>query len=340
MDTTPPPPLNPDNPGRGIWFMGLTWTLTILSLLTVGIRFWIRLAITLMIYIEDWIMLVACLLNLSAQALVTVSYHYGLGKHDEDLAFDQAVNTGKWIWMSYTPAILSSAMARISIMILLVRIFGPKRILKLLVIITTTLSVAAVVAQIVTVWNQMKPVEGLWNPLAGATLQFSPDVAMVEGNIIGALFAFGDLVYVLAPVLVVWKLNMPFHQKLGLCILLSLSILTMGISIAKSVNATSSAGSLYGNTIGLFFANVEQNFVIILGCAPPLSSVTKLKLPPAILSLTSMARKLVSGRRDTQYIIEDSDGRDQGSYVSYHELLEARNPTSSTQAGSTMNTKP
>jgi hypothetical protein len=107
---------------------------------------------------------------------------------------------------------------------------------------------------------------------------------------------------------------MPFLRKLGLCIVLSLGLITMGISIVKSVNATSSAGSLYGNTLGLFFAIVEQTFVIILGCAPPLSSVTKLKLPPAILSLTSMAKKLVNRSRDAQYIIEDSDERSQSSY--------------------------
>ncbi|KAK7745609.1 hypothetical protein SLS62_009787 [Diatrype stigma] len=183
--TTPPPPVNPDDPGRGIWFMGLTWTFTILTLLTVGTRFWVRIAVTCKTYVEDWIMLLAFLLNLTAGVLYTVSYHYGLGKHDQDLTFDQAVNTSKWIWMAYTPSILSSATARISITILLVRIFAPKHALKWFLIVTTTLSVAAVVAQIATVWNQMKPVEGLWNPMAGATLQFSPNVAMVEGNVIG-----------------------------------------------------------------------------------------------------------------------------------------------------------
>ncbi|KAI4863266.1 hypothetical protein F4820DRAFT_471645 [Hypoxylon rubiginosum] len=237
-------------------------------------------------------MLLASLLNLAGESFLTVSYHYGLGKHDQDLTFDQLVNTSKWIWIQYTPAILSSATARVSITVLLVRLLAPKVALKWFLIATTTLSVAAIVAQIITVFNQMKPVEGLWNPLVG-TLQFSPTVAEIEGNVIGALFAFGDLVYVLAPVLVVWKLNMPFRRKLSLCILLSLSLITMGISIAKSVNATSSAGTLYGNTLGLFFAAVEQTFVIILGCVPPLSSITKLNLPPAILHMTNSVKQLV-----------------------------------------------
>lgn len=55
-------------------------------------------------------------------------------------------------------------------------------------IVITALSVAAIVAQIVTVFNQVKPVEGLWNPLVG-TLQFSPEVAEIEGNVIGGKFS-------------------------------------------------------------------------------------------------------------------------------------------------------
>jgi hypothetical protein len=55
-----PAPVNPDDPGRGIWFMGLTWTLSILSLLAVAVRFWVRLTVTMIMYAEDWIMLFAC----------------------------------------------------------------------------------------------------------------------------------------------------------------------------------------------------------------------------------------------------------------------------------------
>ncbi|KAI0479722.1 hypothetical protein F4859DRAFT_447096 [Xylaria cf. heliscus] len=341
MDMATPPPMNPNDPGRGIWFIGLTWTFTILSLLVVAARFWVRIAVSHILFVEDWLMLLASILNLLGESFLTVSYHYGLGKHDTDLTFDQLVNTSKWIWIQYTPAILSSATARISITILLVRIFAPKVALKWFLIVTTTLSVAAVVTQILTVFNQFKPVQGLWDPTSGSTLQFSPTVAEVEGNVIGALFAFGDLVYVLAPVLVVWKLNMPFRRKLGLCILLSFSLITFGLSVAKSVNATSSAGTLYGNTLGLFFASLEQTFVIILGCVPPLSYITKVKLPAAILSMTNSVRQLVGtsrSSRDTQYNTENSNERGQGSYGTYYELRVGSKPTSLVHAGNTVET--
>ncbi len=52
MDTMTPPPMNPNDPGRGIWFIGLTWTFTILSLLVVATRFWVRIAVTHILYVE------------------------------------------------------------------------------------------------------------------------------------------------------------------------------------------------------------------------------------------------------------------------------------------------
>ncbi|KAI1088257.1 hypothetical protein F5B19DRAFT_432609 [Rostrohypoxylon terebratum] len=338
MDTTTPPPVNPDDPGRGLWFMGLTWTLTILSLLVVATRFWVRIAVTRMLYAEDWIMLLASVLNLAGESFLTASYHYGLGKHDEDLTFDQKVNTAKWTWIQYTPSILSSAAARISITILLVRLFAPKVALKWFLIVITTLSVAAIIAQIVTVWNQFTPAEGLWNPLVG-TLRYSPSIAVIEGNVIGALCAFGDLVYVLVPVLIVWKLNMPFHRKLSLCILLSFSLITMGFSIAKSVYATGSDGTLYEYTLGVVFAVVEQNFVITLGCVPPLRSITRLKLPPSIQDMTSSVRQLFSSSRDTQYNIDSCNECGQGSY-GYYELGVGGKPSSSAHANTVDSTLP
>lgn len=125
-----------------------------------------------------------------------------------------------------------------------------------------------------------------------------------------ALFALGDLCYVLFPVLVVWKLNMPFHRKLGLCILLALSLFTMGVSIAKAVVAESgtdsSGDAQYKSSLSLMWSVTEQTFVIMMGCAPPLSSIAKLKLP-SVFSLTGSFRKLVSSRRGG-YELDDSNG--------------------------------
>ena len=113
----------------------------------------------------------------------------------------------------------------------------------------------------------------------------------------------------------------------------------MGLSIAKSVNATSSAGTLYGNTLGPFFAGVEQTFVVILRRVPPLSSITKLKLPSAIQSMSVSVRRPVGSAsrtsRDTQYHIDNSNERSEGSY---YELGVGSKSTSSVLAKNMVDT--
>jgi hypothetical protein len=54
-----PPPINPEDLGRGPLVMGVAWSFSGLALITVGMRFWVRIAVTKQLKIEDWLMLLA-----------------------------------------------------------------------------------------------------------------------------------------------------------------------------------------------------------------------------------------------------------------------------------------
>lgn len=293
-----PPPIHPEDLGRGPLVMGVTWSFSGLALIAVGVRFWVRIAVTKQLKIEDWLMLLAVLLNTACVTCLTVAFHYGFGKHDLGLTFDQAVHIAKWIWMSFTPGITSSIVSRISIAILLVRIFGIHAWLKWSLIVITALQVVASVVLALTSWCQVRPARGLWDPTIPAH-RISPNVVAREGNVTGALFALGDILYVLLPVLVVFKLTMPMRRKVGLILLLALSIFTMGCSIAKAVYAESGTRARqdrqYMASLSLMWSVTEQTFVIIMGCAPPLRSVTKLDVP-LVVSLGASIKKLVTSR--------------------------------------------
>ncbi|KAH7384631.1 hypothetical protein BKA66DRAFT_81944 [Pyrenochaeta sp. MPI-SDFR-AT-0127] len=332
-----PPPVNPSDPGRGPLVMGVTWTFSSLALVIVGMRFWVRIAVTKKISIEDWLMLLAVLLNTACQSCLTVAFHYGFGKHDRDLYFDQAVNIAKWIWMSFTPGIASSIASRISVAILLVRIFGIHNWLKWFLIIITIPQVVASVVLAITSFVQVSPVQALWNPLIPAR-RISPNVVARQGNVAGFFFALGDLCYVVGPVIVVWKLNMPFRRKLGIIILLALSLFTMGCSIAKAAFAESGISSQqdkqYISSLALMWSVTEQTFVIMMGCAPPLSSVTKLKLP-LLPSLTASMKRLVSSRGTDS---KGSSGLEKSGDGIYYELGVAGRTVADAQGGTTRST--
>lgn len=99
-----------------------------------------------------------------SQACITKAYLWGLGKHDIDLTIDQLINILKWAWIKTTTSILVSIIARISITILLIRIYGNIRSFKMFLIASTTLQTVVGVIIIIVVWVQASPVQGLWNP--------------------------------------------------------------------------------------------------------------------------------------------------------------------------------
>lgn len=105
------------------------------------------------------------------QALVTVAYIHGLGKHDLDLEQPgQFVSVLKWVWISVAPGMLVSILARISITALLVRLFGSvHKWFKWFTIGLTTLQTALCGLIIPLTYLQVTPTHGLWNV-------YNPDV--------------------------------------------------------------------------------------------------------------------------------------------------------------------
>lgn len=77
-----PDPVNPDDPGRGPLVMGLTWTFSSLALIVVIVRFWVRVAVTKILTVEDWLMLAAVVgFSLS---FTSSAHHKALSSRDPD----------------------------------------------------------------------------------------------------------------------------------------------------------------------------------------------------------------------------------------------------------------
>jgi hypothetical protein len=109
------------------------------------------------------------MLQIASQSLLTAQYNWGFGKHDKFLSFDpQIVTILKLQWISSLPNILISVIARVSVVITLINIFGRKLWLKYFLISFTTLQTLAAIETILVIWLQASPVEGLWNPLIPA----------------------------------------------------------------------------------------------------------------------------------------------------------------------------
>ena len=67
-----PPPVDPGDPGRGPLIMGFGWTFTILAIIAVGFRFYLRRRFGSGSGWDDWLMFIALVcLPLWAETLVS-----------------------------------------------------------------------------------------------------------------------------------------------------------------------------------------------------------------------------------------------------------------------------
>lgn len=86
--------------------------------------------------------------------------------------------------------------------------------------------------------------------------------------------------------MIIGKLNMPLGRKIGLSILMGVSVVTTGATLAKATialmqitGATASLGGMWQYLEGIInlVTCVEQDLVIIMGCIPVLHSLTLIK---------------------------------------------------------------
>ncbi|KAI1348375.1 hypothetical protein F5Y01DRAFT_292494 [Xylaria sp. FL0043] len=273
--------------GIGPLSLGLTYTLTGIGIFIVGARFLIKRRTSKRWSLDDWIMLVALVLQIAFQAFFTVITSWGGGLAYDQLTPLQRMQVSKWGWVSGIPSILVSCTARISITILLVRIFGVRRWLKWYLIIFTSVLTVLSLLSIIFLAAQCSPWSGLWDSTVKAR-RWNPYIYAYTALAAQFLYAISDFTFVLFPVLVISKLNMPRRRKVALGTILALSLITLGIVVTKitvvllrltnPLVATGTLARFYQSLTNLIAA-LEQWLVIIMGCIPTLKLPAHFKLP-------------------------------------------------------------
>ncbi|KAI0835718.1 hypothetical protein F5Y06DRAFT_117464 [Hypoxylon sp. FL0890] len=282
-------PVNPNDLGIGPLTMGITWVLTAGCIVSMGFRFYLRRKFVRTFFKEDWFMLVAFILLLVYQAFQTKAYTYGLGKAHYNLYPAENVQLQKWLWIIQTVGIFVGVLSRISIGMLLVHLFDIRHAFKWFTICFTTLVVINGVLAIIFAWAQIYPIQATWDPTIQASRRWDTKISQYTGLVLQALYFISDISFVLWPVIIIWKLNMALRRKVGLVILVGLSLITAGASLAKLViscmllTQTPFVGGngTFDFAAGLvsFCTSIELSLVIILGCVPTLGPIVNLHFP-------------------------------------------------------------
>ncbi|KAI1327016.1 hypothetical protein F5Y16DRAFT_373020 [Xylariaceae sp. FL0255] len=249
--------------------LGVPLAFTILSVIAVAARFGVR--IQSRIGWDDWTMLWAVIVNIANRASTTISevYHsrVPLTEYDDIVAsLSSIINTA----LSVTVAVLG----RLSITILLIRIFGVHLWLKRVLIWQFVALCLLSIPLIIITFLQETPSQALWDPSVVATHRLNSNVWLYFACFSQSLYSVSDITFAVLPTIIIWKLNMSLRQRVALIFLLALSLLTLVESVLKLIyiidtfSGQSSFLANYNATAILVLALIEGDFVIIVGSAP------------------------------------------------------------------------
>ncbi|KAI1463633.1 uncharacterized protein F4812DRAFT_468525 [Daldinia caldariorum] len=273
-------PVDRDNLDRGPLVMAITWIFLIIALIFVATRLASETS-----FIEALPTLNTAapqIIQLAIQSLVTNSYTYGLDKHDHSLYQEEMITMLRNSWVSVPPGIVVGLLSRASIAIMLSRIFKTYKWFTYYLISFTALTWVAWIVQIPISFLQVKPVEALWNFTLVPERRWDLRVWLYTAYFAQSCFTVSDLTYALFPVILTWRLNMPVRERISLIIVMCGSVLSMSMSILKTIamgavaNSTVGAPDVqYQSSLSLLYGYIEQCVVIIIGCIPTLRSVIK-----------------------------------------------------------------
>ncbi|KAI1413640.1 hypothetical protein F5Y13DRAFT_198455 [Hypoxylon sp. FL1857] len=159
-------PFDLDDPRFSIWTLGVSWTLTPIAIMAVCARFYLRKALAYGWESHDWLMLVASILQIFYQVGLTIMCRWGSGKALQDLTTLELMMVMKWSWVIAPAVHLIAIIARLSIAILLIHLFGAKRWFKGYLIIFTTIQSLVGLVVVIVALAQCQPYELCWNPSA------------------------------------------------------------------------------------------------------------------------------------------------------------------------------
>ncbi|KAI4862351.1 hypothetical protein F4820DRAFT_463672 [Hypoxylon rubiginosum] len=212
----------------------VTWLLTTVAVIVVGLRFYTRAIIVRRVGWDDWMMLLSLGLMITDSVFVQISVQHGLGNSQWTLLEEDAITAIKWDYLAQPPAIIGPALGRISFAMLLLNLIGTHKARRIPLHVIIVSQFIANTLVFVLILAQCKPIESLWDyRITGVC--WGLDSQSKIGFFQGALNAATDLTLAIFPTIFVWGLQMKLSQKVSLAVLMGLGVFAMVGSIMKTV---------------------------------------------------------------------------------------------------------
>ncbi|KAE8154662.1 hypothetical protein BDV25DRAFT_171487 [Aspergillus avenaceus] len=251
----------------------VSWPLFGLSAVLVVLRLWTRTRIIRSLGWDDAFIILALVCACVNSIMITISAHYGTGRHANTLTEYQQIMSTKYNWLSQGFHVMSSNWGKVSVAMFLLRIIRKVKHHKMAICGGMVLLTIINVVCVYTIYGQCTPTAKLWDTSVDGSC-WDPGVQKNYAFFQGSSSAFSDLVLALYPLHTIYGLQMARKVKFGLATVLSLGIFAMVAAIIKTINLASlSARADYPwKTVDLaIWIEVEQYLIIIAACIPTLT---------------------------------------------------------------------
>ncbi|ORY62073.1 uncharacterized protein BCR38DRAFT_394688 [Pseudomassariella vexata] len=244
-----------------------------IAIITVALKLFTRVRILKKMGWDDFFIFLALAFSIIAAAFASYSAYLGVGRHtiavlSEPGGQERAIEAAKYQMIGYR----SFSFPNISIAILVNNLLDPNLWRTRCLFAMAILQVIFAFVSVIIVFVMCSPLEKLWNTsLPGHC--WSPNVMNDFSYWLSAWTTLTDIVLAVVPIVAFWKLQMRLSTKLGICIMMGLTLLSAAITVVKAVYLRllfDQTDPFYNLTTLILWGLIEQNVVIVAACIPTL----------------------------------------------------------------------
>ncbi|KAF1846575.1 uncharacterized protein K460DRAFT_283445 [Cucurbitaria berberidis CBS 394.84] len=276
-----PPPVPPRSPeymaeNQAPRLLAVEGTLFALAMITVLMRFYVRIFMLKTFGWDDWMMVISASLNISCLGLFVKLTHLGLGLHAEAFPLGNILLFFRYIYFYSILIISAYSFIKLSIGFFLLRLADRTKWRSFLIFMLVFIAMFTIGSTFAIIF-QCQPVRAGWDyqlrPPTGTAKCYAPDIFKNVGVFNSSINIATDLVFALIPIPMVWKLQINMQTRIGLAIILSLGLFASAVAIYKTPmqynffkeTDWSGRGSWY-----YIWQQVEMHVGIIAACLPTL----------------------------------------------------------------------
>ncbi|KAJ5652021.1 hypothetical protein N7507_009447 [Penicillium longicatenatum] len=243
---------------------------TILAALVVSIRLWTRFKLVRSPGLDDLFIFAALLCSFAFYGFILVERHYGLGIAKQQLPDDVITNQLHYLWLSVPFYNLSLILSKLSALFLFIRIFRTKPFL-LATYITMGFLIVAGLWMVLSGFIFCIPISDFWRASPSSTKHCLPKGPVWYSN--AAMQIFSDIVIMILPMPLLYKLQLPRQQKIGIMLVFGVGIFVIATSSARLYQLSTMVNGhdfTKKNAEAAVWSSLESNVSIICACMAPL----------------------------------------------------------------------